>query len=431
MTRVHKGLWNRNFLLLWQGQTVSLAGSSLSAVAFSLWIVDATGSAAALGAIMMVGSLTGLALSPVAGAVADRYSRVGILVGCDVALGVFAFALAAIALGYGRSPGLALAALFVLQAGTAAANAFFATSARAVTPDLVPLSRVSAANAVTMASLQVAGLVGKGLGGMAYRILGAPLLFALDGLTFLVSAGTEALIRVPPAPPQPPRGWRRRLLETVDDTRAGFEYAWGHRGLRTVTLVNASVAFLLDPLIVLLPFLVRDERFLGVAGDWYGYLLASFGLGTLGGYALAALLHGRLHRSGAWVTAALAAGGLGFAALGVTRSAGTALALMAGNGVFLGLFGNHVVSLIQTGVPPDLRARALAVFQTLALVLSPLAVGIAGVSADALGGRVDRIYVACGAAACCIALGSCRMSGYREFLRAAQGPTPPDPGAPK
>ncbi|MEW6490633.1 MAG: MFS transporter [Thermodesulfobacteriota bacterium] len=412
----HKGLWSRNFFLLWQGQTVSLAGSSLSAVAFSLWIVDATGSAATLGAILMVGSLTGLVLSPAAGAIADRYSRVGILVACDVALGVFALALAGVVAGYARHPGMALAALFLLQAGNSAANAFFATSARAITPDLVPFSQVPAANAVTMASLQMAGLLGKGLGGLAYRILGAPLLFALDGLTFFVSAGTEALMRVPRTPAGPPRGWRARLAETAADTRTGFAYVWRHRGLRTATLVNASAAFFLDPLIVLLPFLVKDERFLGASGDWYGYLLSAFGVGILGGYTLAAVLPSRLRRRGAWITGALAAGGLGFAALGLTGRPGVALALMAGNGIFLGLFGNHVVSLVQTQVSPALRARTLAVFQTLALCLSPLAVGLAGVSADLLRGRVDVVFTTCGACACCVALGSLLWKDYRDFL---------------
>ncbi len=429
-----KGLWNRNFLLLWQGQTVSLAGSSLSTVAFSLWIVDATGSASVLGAIMMAGAITGLALSPVAGAVADRYSRVSILVASDLALGVMALALAGVFLGHGRNPGVAMVALFLLQVGDSAADAFFATAARAVIPDLVPPARVSAANAVTMASLQVAGFLGKGLGGVAYRLLGAPLLFFLDGLTFLVSAGTEAFIRVPPLPPpqspQPPRGWRKRLAEVAADTRAGFSYVWEQEGLRTLTLVNACVAFFLDPLIMLLPFLVKDERFLGAAGDWYGYLLAGFGLGMLGGYWLAALFQGRFPRPGGLATGCLAAAGLGFAALGLTRSPGLALGLMTANGVCLGVFSNYTVSLVQTRVPTEMRARALGVFQTLALCLSPLALGLAGVLADALERRVDWVFIGCGAAACLIALGSRGSRSYRAFLSGAEA-SPHAPAGPR
>ncbi|GAB4259894.1 MAG: MFS transporter [Deferrisomatales bacterium] len=420
--RTSKGLWSRDFLLLWQGQAVSLAGSSLSAVALSLWIVDATGSAAALGTIMMVGSITGLALSPLAGAAADRYPRVSILVGCDLALGLLSLALAGAARGYGKNPALALGAVLLLQAGASAANAFFATAARAATSDLVPPALVPAANAATMAVLQVAGLAGKGAGGVVYRLLGAPMIFLLDGLTFFASAATESRIQVPPKPPTPTRGWRQRLRDLAADTRAGFAYVVGHPGLRILVAVNGCVAFFLDPLLVLLPFLVKDPRFLGVAGDWYGWLLGGFGLGTLGGYWLAAFLRSRTLRAGRLATGCLALGGLGFAALGVVRTPAAALCLMTGNGTLLGLFSNHVVSLVQTRVPSDMRARALGVFQTLSLCLSPVALGLSGLVAEALDRRVDVLFVACGATVAAVALGAGSRESYRAFLCGGDDP---------
>lgn len=218
------GLWNRNFLLFWQGQAVSLAGSSLSTVAVALWIVDATGSAALLGAVMMVGSLAGLLATPIAGAVADRYPRVRVIVWCDAFQGLSALTMAGAVWAFPTAPSLALAALFLFYAAGMATSAVFAAAARALVPDLVPPDLVPSANTATLAVVQTAGLAGKGFGGTAYRLLGAPFLLAVDGITYLISSATEAFIRLPQAPYRPSAGWGEAVHGLTTEAKEGFRY---------------------------------------------------------------------------------------------------------------------------------------------------------------------------------------------------------------
>ena len=70
-------LWNRNFFLLWQGQTVSQLGNQAFSVAMMFWILEKTGSASLMGLIMGLAVLPGVLLAPFGGTFADRHRASG------------------------------------------------------------------------------------------------------------------------------------------------------------------------------------------------------------------------------------------------------------------------------------------------------------------------------------------------------------------
>ena len=86
-------LFNRNFLLLWQGQTVSLLGTQAYLVALMFWLTETTGRPALVGTMTMVGGLATF-LSPIGGTLADRSSRRDLLVRLDLISGAAILALA-------------------------------------------------------------------------------------------------------------------------------------------------------------------------------------------------------------------------------------------------------------------------------------------------------------------------------------------------
>ena len=68
------GDW-RSFLLLWFGQVTSQLGSGLTAFGLGVWVYRQTGSVASFALIMVVGSIPGLLLGPLAGVLIDRWDR--------------------------------------------------------------------------------------------------------------------------------------------------------------------------------------------------------------------------------------------------------------------------------------------------------------------------------------------------------------------
>ncbi|MFI5369523.1 MAG: MFS transporter, partial [Spirochaetia bacterium] len=68
-------LWTASFLLLWQGQLVSIFGDVVYAIALGFWILAATGSTILMGSLMAASTLPRILVSPFAGVVVDRFDR--------------------------------------------------------------------------------------------------------------------------------------------------------------------------------------------------------------------------------------------------------------------------------------------------------------------------------------------------------------------
>ena len=76
-------LLNKNFILLWQGQLISMLGNAIFMFTLIFTVKKATQSASLIGILMMTFSIASILVMPIAGAVADRYSRKWILIICD------------------------------------------------------------------------------------------------------------------------------------------------------------------------------------------------------------------------------------------------------------------------------------------------------------------------------------------------------------
>lgn len=74
-----KKLWNKDFLILWQGQLVSTAGDAVYSIALGFWVLAVTGSTAMMGTLMAASTLPGVLISPFAGVLIDRAHKKGCL----------------------------------------------------------------------------------------------------------------------------------------------------------------------------------------------------------------------------------------------------------------------------------------------------------------------------------------------------------------
>lgn len=407
-------LLNRNFFLLWQGQFVSLLGSQMVLVAVVFWIKHATGSAALIGLIQMATSLPAVILGPVAGTFADRYSRRSIIIFSDVLRGLAVLSLAGLMFTAPEATEPLLIWLSVVLVFTSLVTTFFNPAISAAIPDLVPTGRIASANSMGQLSYQLSVFIGQGLGGTLFRLLGAPLLFVVDGVTYLFSAASETFIRIPQTIPPADGRWRDQFREFKRDTVDGLRYVWTKTGLRELVLVSALLTFFTVPVIILLPFYVED--FLKARPDWYGFMLAAYGAGSVIGYLLAGSikLSGRAKSRSMVVSIVLEAAGYGL--LGLVRDPVTATALALLGGVMGGFVTINIITILQITTPSEMRGRLFGLLGTISGSLAPVAMGLAGVVADLVNQNIPLIYLACGAIMTVLSLALLLNREVRQFL---------------
>ncbi|HEX9736543.1 MAG TPA: MFS transporter [Thermoanaerobaculia bacterium] len=407
-------LLNRDFVLLWQGQFVSMLGAQAFSVAMVFWIKRQTDSATLLGVGMMSQWIPALLLSPIGGTLADQLSRRRLLIASDLIRGVAAIALGALVLSAPDRSGWILAWLLTISVVMGVGDAIFRPAISAAIPDLVPAEQVTRANSLNRLALDVSTFFGQGAGGVLFRLLGPGVLFVIDGVTYLFSALSESFIRLPPPPAPKTAGWRQVFAEFWQELKTGLRYVASRKGLRFLLFLSPLESFFMITIVVLLPFFVED--YLKVPPDWYGFLIASFGAGSFIGSVLAGAtnIQGRL-RTWAYLAAAV---GFALAAFGLalSRSPWVAMAWILFAGVMSGFSVIHMLSLAQLTTPNELRGRVLGLLETLGLSTMPLAAGTAGVIADLLDRNIPVVYLGCGVALLGVASVLALKGEVREFL---------------
>lgn len=379
-------LRHRDFALLWSGQSVSLIGDGVYTVALALETLRIDNHPFALSLVLAARLLPTVLLLVVGGVIVDRIPRRFAMLASDVTRGVVVAVIAIlVALG-----SLQIWELAVLSVLFGAADALFYPASTAVTPEILPAELLVQGSALNHTSQTVAqNLVGPALGGLIVAALGYEWGFAIDALSFAVSATCVIAMRSRPRPAPSGRS-------ALTDARDGLRYVRSQRWL-WVSLVGAGLANFVafSPLAVLVPLLIRNVLHQGPVA--LGLVLATGGVG--GG--LSAVL---VARFGAprlritWMWAGWTIAGAAIVVLALAPNAWVAGAAMCI--VIAGLmFGNVLWSpMMQELVPPELLGRASSVDWLMSLSLSPLGVIVAGAVAGVIGTRSTMVIGGCASA---------------------------------
>lgn len=192
-----------------------------------------------------------------------------------------------------------------------------------------------------------------------------------------------------------------------------------------MVLAFGVLNFVTAPMAVLLPILLDQHR--GLPPDWYGYLMGTLAAGNVTGMIVA----GTVRIDGPARTVSMMAALYSMAVctfvIGVAESPYTLLVAHAVDGVFMGVMMVSFTTLMQATTPDQLRGRVMSVMMTLIMGTMPIAMGLAGVLADAVDQNVPVLFIGGGVAAACIvtAMGSGRA--FRGFLGTRLYPTPGQP----
>jgi MFS family permease len=373
-------LGERNFRLLWFGETTSTVGTTISRVALPLVaVVTLQASTFQVSLLTAAGWLPWLLIGLPAGAWVDRLPRRPLMLVCDtVSLLLLVSVPVAVWAGV-----LTLGQLLGVALLTGAAAVFFQTAYQVYLPDIVDHERLGEANAKLAGSESAAQVAGPGLAGLIAQAAGAATGLIADALSFLVSAVCLVRIRTDEKP-VPTAERSTTLRREIAD---GLRFLAADPYLRVLTAFGAlSNLALTGYQSILVVFLIRD---LGVSPAGVGALLSGMSVGGVIGAASATAIANRFGSARGLLLSELCAAPFGLLIPLAAPGPRLMLVVLGGLAIGIGVVSGNVIktSWRQVYCPRPLLGRVIVSMQFLNYGAIPLGAVLAGAVGTSLGLR--------------------------------------------
>jgi len=370
---------SQGFRLLWIGELISLIGDQFYLIALPWLVLKLTGDPLAMSVVLALAGIPRAIFMLIGGAITDRFTPRLIM----LASNLLRLVLVALLAGLVLTAKIEIWMLYGFALFFGLIDAFFFPAHNAIVPDLVENEQLPAANAILQGTAQLSLFAGPVLAGSLITILdqsgateaawsarGIGVAFALDALTFLVSAVTLWWIRSRKSEGKTKNeGNNGSLFSAI---REGLVIVWNDISLRTFFILIAISNFLVNgPLIVGIPVLADTRLPEGAAA--FGILMSAYGGGSLLGIILSGALPRPPARKMGVVLGVVWSGiGLAVAALGLvsTTFAGSVVTLFAGaaNGYVATLF----ITWLQGRTQPHMLGRVMSLLMFSSVGLLPV-----------------------------------------------------------
>ena len=382
----------RPFALLWTGQTISRLGDSLYRIALAWWVLEETGSAEAMGTVLLFSFAPMLLFLLVGGVVVDRLPRLKVMFAADLLNGAVVGVVAYLA-ATGR---LQVVHVYAASAVFGMAEAFFFPAYNASIPQIVPAESLPSANSLTSLSWQLSSVVGPALGATIVATAGVPAAFALDSASFLVSAMFLVPMLGVLAAPRPSAAKPSGLADLREGLGLVLSKPWLWVSIGVFAFINVTDS---GPRNVALPFLIHDQ--LGLEVNALGMVSGITAVGSV----LSAIYLGRkqrLRRRGLLAYGGVIVGGLMLMVYGLAPSLEWLAAAAVVYGMAFSATGLVWTNTLQELVPTEALGRVSSIDALGSFVLMPLGFYAAGVLTDRYGASLA--FLVGGAATVALAL---------------------------
>jgi MFS family permease len=270
--RMLGALRHRNYRLFLTGQIISTVGTWMQSVAMPWLALQLTHSGLLVGLVLAVQFTPVLLGSQFGGMTADRYGKRKILLVTQSAFTVPSFALFVLsASGHAQYWEVLVAA-----AATGTINLFDVPARQSFLIDMVGKQDLMNAIALNSSVFNGAAVIGPSAAGVIIGVVGVPICFLANSISYLAAVGALLLMRNLPTVvrEQHEQHWLRRVAE-------GFSYARREPVVGLLLLVVAVFSLFAMNRLTLMPLFADQVLHVGAAG--FGFLMGAMGLGALAG----------------------------------------------------------------------------------------------------------------------------------------------------
>ncbi|MDH4222554.1 MAG: MFS transporter [candidate division Zixibacteria bacterium] len=385
---------NKNFFLIWAGQSISMFGDYLYIIALMWWVLEKTGSTAAMATVAICSSLPLIILGPFAGTYIDRVDKRKLLIFTDIGRGII---ICIPGLLYFINS-LQVWHIFIIAVLLALMTTFFSPALSSLIPRVVEKEQLVRANSLSQMSNNLSGVFGPALGGVLVALYGAGTVMLMDGLSFFISSIAIFLVRIKT---------EKTLVQQVKkkflhDLLEGLNYIRAETGIIELVILFSLLNFFVAPIGVLIPLVVKNILKMGAEG--FGILGSSISVGMVLGSLILGMTGGKI-KKGISIVSGITVAGFLLALFGISESFWISIFLLGGCGFGVSFANIIVPSVLQTKIPHEKQGRVFGTLGTISGGLRPVSLALVGVLGGLL--SVQMIIFFCGIF---IALGG--LSGF-------------------
>jgi MFS family permease len=328
------------------------------------WLIyELTDSALQLGLVRGIQAIPFLLLSPVAGSVADRYSRKLQVVLTQIANGIVLAATAALIFTNQIRPWH----VYVTAVLMAIVQVFLQPARAALISDAVPRNNLTNAIGLNAVVFNAARSTGPALAGLLIAKFGTGGAYSVQALFFFLATIWTTQLRSTAGSAGGSRRHSAHEESFGQSIIEGWKFSWRNEIVRTALLIVMFVSLFIGPFTTLLPVFARDILQVGATGQ--GLLLTAMGVGALCSAVLIASAGDRLPRGMLMLVSVML---YGFFTVMFAASPWFWLSMVLM--VIVGLCHVHSHALVQTVIqsysPSEFRGRTMAIFHMSQVVLT-------------------------------------------------------------
>ena len=369
---ITRSLFNKDYLLIVQGNAVSAFGDILYSVAIGYYVYEQTGSSTLMGIMSSISLFVSMVLSPFCGTLVDRLDRKGIIVGMDVLRGVMMLIVG----GFAYTSNLSVSMIMVVAFLAAICSSLFSPAITTTLIDIIPSDEMVRGQSIQSSITSLLNLVGKAVSGMLVVALGVPVIILLNGVSYLLSAFTEVFIDVPKNTKQ---NQEMNGHQFVEDLKTAINSIYHHQVLK-LFVFSALIVNLLSSgsIALMMPFVLEK----GFTVDQYGYLMSIQTVASL--IAVSLLGIKKLSHKQRYLTMAYGfIGSVIFYVLGYMASSYFVMCSFLFIGSFCNVLGNSMFNAsLMLALPPQQKGSILGLVSSGSVAGQALSSVIYGVLGD-------------------------------------------------
>jgi MFS transporter, DHA3 family, macrolide efflux protein len=374
--------WKVPFFTLWPGQAFSLLGSQIVQFGMIWWLTRTTGSATVLATAAIVGLLPQVFLSPIAGALVDRWNRRITMMVADSVIALITLLLAFLFFS-GKAE---IWHIYLIMFVRSCAGSFHWPAMQASTSLMVPkdkLARIQGLNQMLNGGMNIASAP---IGALLVEFLPMHNLLLIDVGTALLAVTVLFFIAVPQPQAAPlPAGAKKATF--WQDFVGGLRYMAAWPGLIIIMIMATLINLMLNPGFALMPILIT--RHFGGQALELAWMQSTWSVGVVAGGLLLSLWGGfkrRVYTSMMGIVGI----GLGCMAVGLMPSTAFYPALVAffAAGLSNPIANGPLFAALQATVAPQMQGRVFTILISSASAMMPLGLAFAGPIADRFGVQV-------------------------------------------